>query len=71
MVLVCIDTKQAAYETDEYRLQNTYICPIMMQRTSSKDRGITYAARYKHLQNRHHIIVYYLLYPAMIGRCPQ
>ena len=36
-----------------------------------QDRGITYAARYKHLQNRHHIIVYYLLYPAMIGRCPQ
>ena len=25
MVLVCIDSKQAAYETDEYRLQNTYI----------------------------------------------
>ena len=26
MVLVCIDSKQAAYETDEYRLQNTYFC---------------------------------------------
>ena len=24
MVLVCIDSKQAAYETDEYRLQNAY-----------------------------------------------
>ena len=36
-----------------------------------QDRGITYAARYKHLQNHHHIIVYYLLYPAMIGRSPQ
>ena len=26
MVLVCIDSKQAAYKTDEYRLQNTYFC---------------------------------------------
>ena len=26
MVLVCIDSKQAAFEMDKYRLQNTYFC---------------------------------------------